>query len=381
MARLRSLDRDRLTLLAALVLGVEMQVEAALLVDAGARPVIHAALAVLAVGVAVSQRRPLVSLVLAQIAFATVTAQSAAVADQLYVPLLLVLALTFSAGYLTPGRRWWLVPPIAFVGGAVGTLADADTDTVADLVWVGLFLAGVLPAAGRLLRARADLQHALRNRAEAVRRHRSQDAERAAADERERIAGDLHDIVAHALSGMVVQAGAARRLGAAGDAARAHDAFAAVEASGREALDELRRLLGVLRREDEEIALAPHPSLAHVAALVTRARAAGLPTALTVEGNPAALPGGVDITAYRVVQEALASALRDGAAGTAEVAVRYREGAVELEVRDDGAAPGERRLLGMRERVSLYGGELHAARGREGGHAVQARLPVGAGAP
>jgi len=153
--------------------------------------------------------------------------------------------------------------------------------------------------------------------------------------------------------------------------------FAAVEASGRESLAELRRLLGVLRREDEDLALAPTPSLAHVDALVARVRAAGLPVDVRLDGAPVALPAGVDLTAYRVVQEALREALEEGRAGRAAVRVRYEDGAVVVEVRDDGhgeAAPG-RRLLGMRERVQLVGGELDVGVPREGGHRLRARLP------
>ena len=185
-------------------------------------------------------------------------------------------------------------------------------------------------------------------------------------------------MVAHALSAMTVQAAGARRL-AAKDPARAEAAFAAVEGTGREALTELRRLLGVLRKEDEELALAPQPSLAHVAALARRTRAAGLPVDVTVSGEPRPLPTGVDLTAYRVVQEALGRARDAGHAGRAEVRVAYGAEEVRVEVVDDGV-PGGRRLLGMRERVAVYGGELSTAVAEGGGWSVSARLPVGAGA-
>jgi signal transduction histidine kinase len=175
-----------------------------------------------------------------------------------------------------------------------------------------------------------------------------------------------------------VQAAAARRLAAA-DPDRAREAFGAVETTGREALTEIRRLLGVLRRDDEEIALAPQPSLRHLDALVQRTCAAGLPVELAVEGDERPLPAGVDLTAYRLVQEALAGAIEQGAAGRARVRVRYRPDGVDVEVADDGGG-GERRLVGVPERVSLYGGQLHAGRREGGGHAVRVRLPVGAGA-
>ncbi len=182
-------------------------------------------------------------------------------------------------------------------------------------------------------------------------------------------------MVAHALSAMVVQAAGARRL-AERDPARAADAFQAVESSGREALTEIRRLLGVLRRDDEELALAPQPSLRHVGSLVRKIQAAGLPVELGIEGEARELPIGVDLTAYRVVQEALGGALEHGHAGRARVLVRYGADHVELEVDDDGGAP-ERPLLGIRERVALSGGQLRAGVRRDGGHVVRARLPLG----
>ena len=182
------------------------------------------------------------------------------------------------------------------------------------------------------------------------------------------------------MSAMVVQAGGARRL-AAKDPERARAAFAAVEDTGREALTEIRRLLGVLRHQDDEIALAPQPSLRHLAALVERVRAAGLPVRLEVGGEARELPPGVDLTAYRLVQEALDGAITQGAAGSADVVVRYRPDGIDVEVLDDGAGgEGPRTLPGVRERVSLYGGQMHAGRRRSGGHAVRAKLPVGGAA-
>jgi signal transduction histidine kinase len=158
----------------------------------------------------------------------------------------------------------------------------------------------------------------------------------------------------------------------------AERAFASVETTGREALAEIRRLLGVLRRDDEELALAPQPSLAHIRDLVARARAAGLPVELEVEGGHGPLPAGVDLTAYRVIQEALDGALAAPDERRATVRLRYADTDVTLEVTDAGEArPGpERRLLGIRERVALYGGELVAAPTDDAGYAVRARLPL-----
>jgi signal transduction histidine kinase len=177
---------------------------------------------------------------------------------------------------------------------------------------------------------------------------------------------------------MVVQASGARRL-AERDPARAADAFLAVETSGREALTEIRSLLGVLRREDEELALAPQPSLRHVETLVRKACAAGLPVTLEVEGEERDLPIGLDLTAYRVIQEALGGALEQGHAGGARVRLRYAGDHVEVEVVDDGGGES-RALLGIRERVALSGGQLRAGARRDGGHVVRARLPLGGAA-
>ena len=226
-----------------------------------------------------------------------------------------------------------------FVAQATSSAIDSYPSTLADLLIGGVLVAGGPILLARVLRNRAQLNATLRDKAERLRRERVQQAEQAALDERTRIAGELHDVVAHAMSAMVVQAGGARRL-AEKDPARARDAFAAVETTGREALTDIRRLLGVLRREDEEIALAPQPSLRHLGALVRRSQAAGLPVTLTVDGDERPLPPGVDLTAYRLVQAALGGALEPGAAGRAEVAVRYRPDGLEVEVLDDGAVDG-----------------------------------------
>ena len=190
---------------------------------------------------------------------------------------------------------------------------------------------------GRVIANRSRLNAALRREGRAPAPRPRRQAEQAAAEERARIAGELHDVVAHAMSAMVVQAGGARRL-ADKNPERARAAFAAVEDTGREALTEIRRLLGVLRHQDDEIALAPQPSLRHLAALVARVRAAGLPVELADRRRGAPLPPGVDLTAYRLVQEALDGAISQGAAGRAEVVVRYRPDGIDVEVLDDGAA-------------------------------------------
>ena len=224
---------------------------------------------------------------------------------------------------------------------------------------------------GRQLRAEA-----LAARAELLERHASD----AVLEERARIARELHDLVAHNVSVMVVQAGAERHA-LPGDRTETRETLAAIEQSGRQALAEARRLLGVLRRDGESDELAPQPGLQELEPLVDQVRRAGLSVTLTLDGDAAPLPAGLDLCAYRVVQESLTNALKHAGAGArAEVRVTYAPAALEIDVRDDGrgggaAAGSGHGLIGMRERVALYGGELAAGPRPEGGFGVHARLP------
>jgi signal transduction histidine kinase len=372
--RLRRLGPLRRDALVAAVLGVEMQLEALFVPED--RLAVHALLLLLAGCLALRRRFPLATLALTMAPFVGVQALGQEVTDRLFVALFVCIFMSYSAAANLDGRAFWAAPPIALAGGFVAiALDDYDSSGLADVLWIALAFVTAPMVAGRLIRNRSRLQRALREKAARLERERAQEAERAVADERARIAGELHDLVAHALTEMTVQASVAARL-AERRPERAEQAFAAVEGRGREALGELRRLLGVLRREDEELALAPQPSLRHVEALARRAEAAGLPVDLTVDGPPSDLPAGVDVTGYRVVQEALNRALRDHAAGHADVRVRYAADAVEVEVVDDGRAGGDAAApLGLRERVALYGGELTAGAARDGGHLVRARLP------
>jgi signal transduction histidine kinase len=211
-------------------------------------------------------------------------------------------------------------------------------------------------------------------------RRKHDEAELAVADERARIARELHDIVGHSVSVMTVQAAAVRRL-LRSDQERERAALLAVERTGREALAEMRRMVGVLRRSEEAEALAPQPSLRDVDALVEKARHAGLPVDLQVEGAPVELPPGVDLAAYRVVQEGLTNALNHARATRAEVKVRYRDGEVEVSVANDGRADSSvdeagHGLVGMRERVAVYGGEIEAGPQPAGWFRLRVTLPA-----
>ena len=300
------------------------------------------------------------------------------VTDNMAGPFFWMLLAGYTWGMHTEGARLWAGAAFASATLVLGSWVDAYSDGFTSYLST-VCLIGFAPMLfGQVLRNRTRLNRALHHRAERAEHERAAAADAAALEERTRIAGDLHDVVAHALSAMTVQAAAARRM-AERDPARAEASFAVVENTGREALTELRRLLGVLRREDEELALAPQPSLAHLRSLIQRATASGLRVELRIDGEPAALPAGVDLTAYRLVQEALRRAREGGRAMSASVRVTYATGEVRIEVVDDGA-PEDRRLLGLRERVAVYGGELKAAPPEGGGWRVAARLPVGASA-
>ncbi len=221
---------------------------------------------------------------------------------------------------------------------------------------------------------------AAKERAALAEREREERARRAVADERARIARELHDVVGHSVSVMTVQASAVRRL-LEQDQERVSEALQVVEQTGREALAEMRRMVGVLRHAEDGPALAPQPSLEQLERLVEHTRNAGLPVDLRVEGDPVQLPTGIDLTAYRLVQEGLTNAIKHAGANRAEVLVRYAGGHVEVTVSDDGCGAGDgggggHGLVGMRERVSVYGGKLEAGARPEGGFLLRATLPV-----
>jgi signal transduction histidine kinase len=294
----------------------------------------------------------------------------------------LVIA-TYALGFYGRGRRAiYVFVAVMVVGvapdayGLARGLSQAG-DVLPSYIWlVTAFAAGVT------LQRRELLATLLSERAYRAERERELRAREAVADERARIARELHDVVAHDVSVMVVQAQGADRI-LEGAQPEVRQALAAIEATGREAIDEMRRLLGILRRGDDELTLAPQPSLSELDALVAGVREAGLPVELEVVGEAIALPPGVDLSAYRIVQEALTNALKHAGPAHARVIVRYGADAVELEVSDDGpgrvGAPGTGHgLVGMRERVALYGGDLEAGSRHEGGWALRARLPLGA---
>ena len=375
-ARVQALPPGRADLLLAGAFLLETQVELSFL-DASTGTVLAArglALA-MALGVAARRRAPLVAAALVFAALTGMEQLGQQPDTSLVGPYASAFIVSYTIGANLQGRA--LVVGVGWLAALVSALSllDPNADQGLNLVWGWLVVVAAPVLAGRLLSDRARLARELR--AAASDEDPEPWAQQAVAEERTRIAAELHDVVARALRRMVVDADGAAGL-VDSEPGRAALAFATVEQTGRDALAEIRRLLGVLRREDDELALAPQPTLAHVADLVRRARAAGLPVTLHVEGAATPLPAGADLTAYRVVQEALAGAMREGVAVGATVTVRYGADAVDLEVLDDGsprAAP-----LGIAERVALYGGELSAAGSRDGGQALRARLPFGSAA-
>ena len=289
-----------------------------------------------------------------------------------------VLAATFLFGLLEDRRQAFAGLGIALAAAGV-VVINHPTQGWGDFFGVTLLFSVVWMSAfaiGRKLEQAA----AAEQRAEQLEREREAEARAAVAEERARIARELHDVVGHSVSVMTVQASAVRRLLLPEQAAE-REALEIVEQTGREALAEMRRLVGVLRRPEEGPALAPQPSLEHLDRLVAQARESGLPVELRVEGEPTQLPPGVDLTAYRLVQEGLTNAIKHARASRADVVVRYGDGDVEVSVTDDGDGSGDgggggHGLVGMRERVTVYGGELEAGPRPEGGYALRARLPV-----
>ena len=266
------------------------------------------------------------------------------------------------------GAGWIAVDVGRLLSGEIGL-----SDTVP-----GWFMLAAAWGLGYALRARGMQVNTLVARAARDEQERDLRAREAIAVERARIARELHDVVAHCLSVVVVQAQAAERV-LEGDQRSAREALAAIDSTGRQALVEMRRLVGMLR-EDGDPVLGPQPGVEQLSALLEQVREAGLPVELIVEGCPRDLPPGVDLSAYRIVQEALTNTLKHAGPARARVVLRFAEQSMELEITDDGRGPtseaGGHGLAGMSERVALYGGELETGTSNGRGFRVLARLPA-----
>ena len=288
------------------------------------------------------------------------------------------LGAAFLLGHLRDERQARLGLPLVIAGAAAVAYFD-PTATPGELVFIPiLFAVGWI--VGFALRERVSQAEAAEARAMQAERDREAAARLAVAEERARIARELHDIVAHAVSVIVLQAGAVRhRL--PDELVDDREALRDVERTGRAALTEMRRLLGAMRGERDELELTPQPGLGRVEPLLDEVRRAGLAVELHVEGDPFRIPDAVDLSAYRIIQEGLTNALKHSGAARADVTVRFGRDDVEIVVRDDGRGPSAgdgvgHGLIGIRERVKLYGGEMTTGTANGRGFMLSTRLPV-----
>ena len=370
----RTVDR----LIAALVL-VPAELEAFFVAETGNRPLAMVLVAVMTAMLAFRRQAPLPAIV---VLFAAGIALTHAVdeTESFASPFLLVLLMAYGVGSLDDVRTA-LRGLVLIALGICGVSASFASPTFGDFVFpIGFSCAAW--GAGRALRHRTRLAAELHEAAVRAEEEREAQAARAVADERRRIAREMHDVVAHSVSVMVVQAGGARRI-LDRDPERSAEAARLIETTGRSALLEMRRLLGVLGSGDEPAAMAPQPKLDEIDALVERARGAGLPVTLEVEGSRRPLPAGAEAAIYRVVQEALTNALKHAGAAPTGVVLRWEPDALEVVVTDSGRGGagadlpgGGHGIVGMRERVRVYGGELTAQPRPDGGFVVRARIPL-----
>ena len=303
------------------------------------------------------------------------------------------LATAFLLGNLRDNRQAGI--GLALVIGCMVIVIDAipGPQTASEYVFITLRFAAAW-VAGYALRERAEQaeaaevratlaereREAAEMRATLAEREREAAARIAVAEERARIARELHDIVAHAVSVMVLQIGAVRHALPDG-LDESKEALGRVERAGRTALAEMRRLLGAMRRDGDGLELAPQPGIDDLGSLFEEVRRAGLPVELHVAGDPFPLPRAIDLSAYRIVQEGLTNALKHAGASHADVSVSYGHDDLQIEVRDDGAGSSRsdglgHGLVGIRERVKIYGGEMSASRAQEGGFVLDVRLPI-----
>jgi signal transduction histidine kinase len=303
--------------------------------------------------------------------------------DGLLIPFMVSLfpvgmASAFLLGNLRDSRQAWTGLAIV-LGGITTVVYNIPGHATPELLFIPVDF-GISWAAGFALRERAEKAEAAEIRATQAVRDREAAARVAVAEERSRIARELHDIVAHAVSVMVLQVGAVRhKLPAA--LAEDSDALRGVERAGRTALAEMRHLLAAMRPDGDEAEFMPQPGLDGLDSLLHEIGRAGLPVELHVDGEPFPLPRGIDLSAYRIVQEGLTNALKHAHATNADVTVRYRPDELQLEVRDNGMGTSTsdglgHGLVGVRERVKIYGGQMSAGTANGGGFILSTRLPL-----
>ncbi len=329
---------------------------------------------------AIRRRWPLVALVVIiadgnlQPLFAT--RQFGSATWSLFELFLAFMLIVYSTAANTSGRRTWIGAGII---GASPVVSAVITGNFSAQFGTYVFY-GVAWFVGKAIQHRNELSRRLADRATTLEQRRDAEVAQAVSDERSRMARELHDVVSHSVSLMTLQAGAARQ---ALDVhpQRARQQLLGIESTGREAMVEMRRLLGLLREGPDGPTLEPQPSLRHLDLLVGRMKEAGLPVVLSADDIPSTMSRGVDLTAYRIVQEALTNALKHSNPTCVQVNIRVLENAVEIEVDDDGiprlTLPGSHGhgLIGMRERVAVYGGELDAGPAPGRGFRLRARIP------
>ena len=382
-ARAAGIARARVDALLAIAIAVELELEIWLGggISAAHRPLAATAAVLYAAPIAARRRRPGRALVACG-AVILGQALSGAHLDAANGVLLPPVVLAYSAGAGLDLRRG--LAALALAAGLFGAflaVSAAEPASVGGIAAGASFLAlfMIMPwAVGRvvqergrraegfaLLAAQAAADHAVHERAVVT-------------QERARIGGELQDLIAHSVTAMVIQAGGAKQL-LRNDPDRARESILAVEHTGRETLADLRRLVGMLRKDDDPRALAPQPGLDELPALMRSTQESGLDCELRIEGERVDLTPGVDLVAYRVVEAALALASAHGSRA-ASVTVRYRPYSLRLAIAADGPAPDvDRDLPGLHERVDLYGGEFHADIADAGGYVIHVRLPLGAG--
>jgi signal transduction histidine kinase len=360
---------DRLIAAAlAAVYAVEIATEAHF---AGDRAVSFPAALAFCAALAWRRRAPLIAMALAVgiIELSNETAPALADTGAFLVGVLLAI---YSVGRYAQGHAEWAGVALIVVAIPGAAIEPGDPTTFSDVAFFVVFFGGPW-LVGRYVRHRAERERVLVAERD-VRAHE------AVAEERTRIARELHDVVAHAISVVVLQARGGRRM-LDDDPDETRRALDVIEHAGEQALGEMRRLLGLLRQDEAEPTLAPPPSLRRIDELVAATRASGLAVEVVIEGEPVELPPGVDVSAYRIVQEALTNALKHAGHAHARVTITYAVDAVDLAIVDDGsggetANGGGYGLAGMRERVAIYGGRLESGARPEGGYALRVRLPL-----
>lgn len=288
------------------------------------------------------------------------------------------IAAAFILGNLRDARQSRVGLLIVLAGAYIVIYNSSESGVAGYFITPALFAMGWL--SGFALQQRGARAEAAELHAARLAGDREEATRAAIADERARIARELHDVLGHSVSVMTIQASAVRRMLKPGQE-KERDALIAVEQTGREALVEMRRLVGILRVAEDAPELEPPPGVDQVSRLVDQARELGLQVELHVEGKPTPLPPGIGLTAYRLVQEGLTNARKHSNASQTEVRLRYEGDGLEVEVCDNGLGAeavdeGGHGLAGMRERVSIYGGEFEAGPRAEGGYRLRARLPV-----